>query len=73
MSVREQFSVQGMTCGNCVKHVEKSLQGIQGISYVEVDLGLHRATIEYDDQMVTPEAMADTLKDAGYTMELLKE
>ena len=62
-----------MTCGNCVKHVEQSLKTIQGISQVEVDLDHHRATIEYDEHMVTPEAMAATLKEAGYTMEKLKE
>ncbi len=73
MTVREQFSVQGMTCGNCVKHVEKSLQAIQGVSQVEVDLDLHRATVEYEEQTVTPEAMAITLQEAGYTMEKLKE
>ncbi len=73
MSNREQFSIQGMTCGNCVKHVEKSLQGIQGVSQVEVNLDHQRATIEYDEQVVTPETMASALKEAGYTMEKLKE
>ena len=32
------LSVTGMTCGNCVKHVEKSIASIAGVSKVDVDL-----------------------------------
>ena len=68
MPQREQFSVKGMTCGNCVKHVQKALQALQGISQAQVDLDLQQATIEYDPQAVTYEQMATTLKNAGYEL-----
>ena len=32
-----ELSVQGMTCGSCVKHVTKALQSVAGVSRVEVD------------------------------------
>lgn len=41
-----ELSVQGMTCGSCVKHVTKALQSVAGVSRVEVDLANGRATVE---------------------------
>lgn len=32
------LEVQGMTCGNCVAHVTKALQGVSGVKGVDVDL-----------------------------------
>ena len=72
MNNREQFSVKGMTCGNCVKHVQKALQGLQGISQAEVDLHLQQATVEYDPQAITYEHMAMALKEAGYDLEKME-
>ena len=41
-----ELSVQGMTCGSCVKHVTKALQSVAGVSRVEVDWANGRATVE---------------------------
>lgn len=43
-----ELSVQGMTCGSCVKHVTKALQSVAGVNRVEVDLANGRATVEGD-------------------------
>ena len=62
------FPIQGMTCGNCVRHVEQALKNVSGISLLEVNLEKHEALLEYDATIVTYDAMASVLKDAGYTM-----
>ena len=31
MTTTGHFSVKGMTCGNCVRHVEKALQDVSGV------------------------------------------
>ena len=32
----ETFKIEGMSCQMCVKHVTKALQGVEGVSEVEV-------------------------------------
>jgi len=48
------LSVQGMTCGSCVKHVTKAIESLSGIESVNVDLQsgrvqVSRATNQSDD------------------------
>ncbi len=68
MNIRQHFPIQGMTCGNCVRHVEQALNNLSGILKLEVNLEKHEALVEYDSTLVTYETMASVLKDAGYTM-----
>lgn len=69
MTTTGQFSVKGMTCGNCVRHVEKAIQGVSGVSSVAVDLDTQQATIQYDSTITTIEAMTSAVTEAGYTIE----
>ena len=68
MNIRQHFPIQGMTCGNCVRHVEQALNKLSGISKLEVNLEKNEALVEYDSTLITSEAMATALKDAGYSM-----
>ena len=68
MNIQQHYPIQGMTCGNCVRHVEQALKKIDGISRFEVNLEKHEALIDYDATVVTFDTMASTLKEAGYTM-----
>ena len=68
MLMKQQFPIQGMTCGNCVGHVEQALKNLSGILKLEVNLENHEALVEYDSTLITHEAMATALKDAGYSM-----
>ena len=68
MTIKQHFPIQGMTCGNCVRHVEKALKNIPGVSQLEVNLEKHEAIVEYDSTTVSYDVMASALKDAGYTM-----
>jgi copper ion binding protein len=58
--------VRGMTCGGCVRTVEKKLSGTPGVAKVTVDLEGARATIEYDESKVQPQALADAVRQLGY-------
>lgn len=42
------LSVIGMTCGACVKHVEKAISSIAGVRKVEVNLNAGTAKVEGD-------------------------
>ncbi len=68
MKIAHHFPIEGMTCGNCVRHVEQALKSLSGISQLEVNLEKQEALIEYDSALLTHETMATALKEAGYTM-----
>ena len=68
MNIRKHFPIEGMTCANCVRHVEKALKPLPGISHLEVNLEKHEALIEYDSSALTHAIITSTLKEAGYSM-----
>ena len=41
--------IDGMTCNGCVKHVDKALRGVPGVSAVEVSLPDHAKVVHADD------------------------
>ncbi|MDX1412246.1 MAG: heavy-metal-associated domain-containing protein [Nitrospirales bacterium] len=69
MMTNGQFSVKGMTCDNCVRHVKQALQGVAGVTSVNVSLDNQQANLEYDPTIATVEAMAAAVSEAGYTLE----
>ncbi len=60
------LSVRGMTCGNCVRTVERKLASTPGVTRVTVDLTSSSATVEYDSGLVEPEVLANAVRDLGY-------
>jgi len=60
------LSVEGMTCGSCVRHVEGALRRLEGVGGVEVKLQEGRVRVQHDPAQATPEAMIAALADAGY-------
>lgn len=40
------LSVQGMTCGSCVKHVTKAIESLDGVESVHIDLQSGRVQVE---------------------------
>jgi len=39
------LSVQGMTCGSCVKHVTKAIESLNGVESIHVDLQSGRVQV----------------------------
>lgn len=59
------LTVSGMTCGACVKHVEKAINSIAGMKKVEVDLASGVVKVEGDVSQHVQEIIAALEKD-GY-------
>lgn len=55
-----------MTCGNCARTVERALASTPGVRKASVDLQGASATVEYDEDRVKPEALAEAVRDLGY-------
>ncbi len=62
-----QFSVQGMTCGGCVRHVEKALKNTPDVTAVAVDLASGTATVE---GTASADLLIRRVTEAGYAMSL---
>jgi len=64
------FSVDGMTCGNCVRHVTEELSALPGVTDVRVDLvagGSSPVTVT-SDAPLADEAVAAAVDEAGYAV-----
>ncbi len=55
--------IEGMTCNNCVRHVDRALRAVSGVSAVEVDLAEHRATVTGE---ADPAQLVAAVEAAGY-------
>ena len=60
------FAVHGMTCGNCARSVERKLSAMPGVTKVTVELEKASAAIEYDGNLVKPEAISNAVRQLGY-------
>lgn len=70
MSVSENYSVLGMTCGHCVKAVIEEISGIAGVNEVAVNLvpGEASTVTVTSAAPLTREAIAAAVDEAGYEL-----
>jgi copper chaperone len=61
-----RLSIGGMSCGACVRHVTRALDGLTGVLHVAVDLDKHEATVEHLPDWVGETGTVVAIKDAGY-------
>ena len=66
MSITRRFTVEGMSCGGCERSLSQAVSRLPGVSSVEASHADRSATVIYDEQRVTPEAIAAAIRDAGY-------
>ena len=63
------LKVNGMTCGNCVKHVTKAASKVPGVSDPNVDLASGRVELDYDPQQADLDVIIQAITKAGYPAE----
>ena len=56
-----------ITCGGCANSIQKSFSEFPGVTKVSVDVEGQAVTFEHEET-VTPEALADRLDRAGFTV-----
>ncbi len=71
------MKVDNMTCASCPYIVKKSLEGVEGVSKVEVSYDKKSssgtATVTFDDTKTNLQALTDATKNAGFPSEVVKE
>ena len=64
-TMTKTLNVTGMMCQHCVAHVKKALEGVEGVSSVDVNLEAGTATVEAAEG-VADDALVAAVVDAGY-------
>jgi len=64
--------IEGMVCGNCVKHVHKALTELTGVQEAVVDLEGKTANVRLDSS-VSDDMLKAAVESAGYTMTSIQE
>ncbi len=64
-TMKKVLTVEGMMCAHCQSHVQKALEGVVGVTAVNVDLEAKKATVEMAEN-VADELLTAAVKDAGY-------
>ena len=63
------LTVSGMTCASCVRHVEKAILKVPGVSTASVNLATESARI-VTESTVDPSLLIQSVVDAGYEAKL---
>ncbi len=67
-TVKETYPVIGMSCASCVKKVETVLNKTEGVMDASVNFASEKVTIEYDDEIISIDKVADIVKSIGYEL-----
>ena len=60
------FAIQGMTCANCAAAIEKAFSKVAGIKNVSINFSLEKGFVEFDEEVLTGQAVLHVVQDAGY-------
>ncbi|MBN1476475.1 heavy-metal-associated domain-containing protein [Candidatus Sumerlaeota bacterium] len=58
--------IEGMTCEGCVRSVTKALEQVDGVSRVQVSLERASATVAYQEENTSMEALQAAIRLAGF-------
>ncbi len=64
-NIVKTLNIEGMMCAHCQAHVKKALEGVKGVTQVEVSLEENKATVTADAS-VKDQELADAVAEAGY-------
>ncbi|MDY7530710.1 cation transporter [Pseudomonas sp. Bout1] len=62
------FSVEGMTCGHCVRAVTQAVQAMDPAASVRVDLAAKEVGVE--SSLLSPAQVINLISEEGYSVKL---
>lgn len=66
MDTTSKIDVRGMTCGNCVKHVDGALRALAGVISVEVTLASGEVVVTHDATQTPIAGLVAAIQEEGY-------
>jgi Cu+-exporting ATPase len=64
--VRISIPVTGMSCASCVRRVERTLSGKEGVAEASVNFATEKAIVTYEPAATSPDKLIGAIRDAGY-------
>jgi len=64
--MKQQYDVTGMTCSACSAHVTRSVQKLDGVQDVSVNLLKNSMTVLYDEEKLTAKDIISAVEAGGY-------
>lgn len=69
--IKETFNVEGMTCNNCVKHIEDALK--TRVNHVKANFNKGIVEVEYDSSKISRKEVISKIQEQGYDVVENKE
>ena len=66
--MQSTVTVPNMTCNNCVAHVQRAVENVDGVENVIVDLKTKKVDIQYTDATSLTQ-ISSAIIEAGYEVE----
>lgn len=66
--MKTTLNVQGMTCAHCEAAVKGALEGLKGVTQVDVHLTSGKVDVTHESE-VDVQALRDAVEDQGYDVE----
>jgi copper chaperone len=60
----ERISIDGMTCGSCVRHVRQALENLEGVDVKNIEIG--SAEVDIDPEVIDREEIIRAIREEGY-------
>lgn len=64
--MKKIFDVTGMSCNNCVAHVDKAVKSLDGVKKVKVNLKKAEASVKFDESLISDAQIIQAIEEAGY-------
>ena len=72
-SKRTKLDVSGMHCSSCAGIIERTLKKVPGVTQVNVNFAAEKASIVYDEYVVSTSDLVTAVQKAGYTATIIPE
>jgi len=66
LTMQQNLQITGMSCAGCARSVEKTIHQVPGVEQCLVNFGTEQATVEFDDQQTSLQAIQQAVRQAGY-------
>ena len=67
--MKQTFTINGMSCASCANTIETTLNKQFGVKDASVNLTTEQATVHYNEDEISEEALQNIVKETGYLME----
>lgn len=64
--MKKKYKIEGMTCSSCQSHVQKAVEGLNGIKNVNVNLLSNTMDVSFDEEILNDQKIIDSVAKAGY-------